>query len=152
MKILAALTTSTSVSLICVRGSQKNPSFVEAQIQRCSLPNSEDEGKRLSTMLATIRALITDKAPDHIAILQAGNSKFGNSSQVRPKIEALIQIAAADDGRKCEIVHPVSLKAREKKFEKIVGSSLEIAFNDGGDFSSKEKRSLALLGWSQLPE
>lgn len=110
------------------------------------------DGAGLATLFKTLCSLIEHEAPDEIAILQAGKAKFGNSSSVRIKVEAVIQLAADHCKVACQLVAPQTLRTKEKKFSSIAGKTPEVVFNAGAPFTPKVMNDAVLTGWTQLPK
>jgi hypothetical protein len=94
--------------------------------------------------------LMDTQNPKQIAVLQPGKSKFNNTSPVRIKVEAALQIAAAQKAIPLHLVSPISVSAYKKKLEKAE-SSIEVILNGGKAFSPIGMGDVICIGVVKLP-
>ncbi|MGD0096953.1 MAG: hypothetical protein ABSB60_10690 [Terracidiphilus sp.] len=101
-------------------------------------------------MLSTLTGLVATHKPCKVTVLQSVPARSGSQS-VRPVIEALLKLSCHREHQEFESIHPVSLRAREKKFMAVVGKTPEQAFNHGANFKPVVAKDIYLTGWSGLP-
>ena len=152
MKVLGVTPTSKDVAWAIIEGTRSKPSIIPAYSIRQKFPASKNEGKLLYDLYKFVLSLLQDQHIEKVVILQAGSSKFGNTSSTRIKVEAAFQIACSEKNIPSETVHPKTLDAQVKKFESSTGNSPEEIFNGGKDFKPKPWRDTVLTAWMGLIE
>jgi Holliday junction resolvasome RuvABC endonuclease subunit len=150
VRTLAFSTDTAKMSWLVVEGSQRGPKLSSLKLERVKLPPDIETGEGLCKLIQTLVLLINAQAPKQIAILQPGSSRFNNTSAVRIKVEAAVQIAAAQKGIPLHLVHPVSISSYKKRLEKAQ-KSLEALLNNGEAFSPREMGDVICIGVMKLP-
>lgn len=147
MKILVTSTSTLKIGWASVTGSQERP-VISSKLERITLSDEVDAGPGLAALIKTVEMLLQTEKPDEVVIVQAGKSRFNNSSTRRPKVEAVIQIACANRNLPTRLVSPQTIAALRKRLAKEE-TSLEIISNEGKDFVPKDLGDLigAALGF-----
>lgn len=100
--------------------------------------------------LKHLEMLFQTEKPKRIVVLQAGKSRFNNTSPKRIKVEAAVQIAAANRQIDAQLVSPATIAAKKKRLEKEK-TSMEKLFNSGNEFGSKDLSDAVGAGFESLP-
>jgi Holliday junction resolvasome RuvABC endonuclease subunit len=150
VRTLAFATDTVKMSWLIIEGSQSEPKLGSAKLERIKLPADVAEGTGLCSLIQTLSLLIDAQSPKPIAILQAVKSKFNNTSSARIKVEAALQIAAAQKSIPLHLVSPTTTTNYKKKLEKA-NKSLEGIFNGGEVFSPREMGDVICVGVIKLP-
>ena len=152
MKVLGIITEMTQIRYIMVAGSNGAPNRESEKLCTLAYPAAIESGAALANMLKTLTSLITALQPDKTVVLQSVPARMGKPSATRPVIEALIKLACNSANQECLILHPNSLRAKEKKFESCTGQSPEGIFNSGQNFSPSVSRDAHLVAWAGLEQ
>ncbi len=150
MRTLAFSTDTEKMSWLIVEGSRSKPKLVSAKLERIKFPADINEGSGLLSIVKTLGLLIDAQNPQQIAILQPGKSKFNNASPIRFKVEAALQVAAAQKGIATCLVSPLTVSAYKKKLAQSDGS-VEGLINEGNAFSPREMGDVICAGIVRLP-
>jgi hypothetical protein len=150
VKTLAIATSTEKISWMIVDGTKSAPKIVSAKLARIKLPADIEDGSGLCSLIQNLGLLIDAQCPKQISILQPGKSQFNNSSSIRIKTEAAVQIAAAQKGVPVHLVSPITTTRYRKKLEDD-GKSLESTFNGGVPFSPRETGDVVCVGVIKLP-
>ncbi len=150
MRTLAFSSDTEKLNWLIVEGFYSSPKLVSQKLERIKLPSNIEEGEGLCSLIRTLGLLIDTQTPKQVAVLQPGKSKFQNTSFVRIKIEAALQIAATQKNVPLHLVSPVSVSAYKKKLDKA-GLSLEAVLNDGRRFSPIVMSDVICAGAIKLP-
>jgi hypothetical protein len=150
VRTLAFSSDTERLSWLVVEGFQSSPKLVSQKLERIKLPSNIDNGEGLCSLIRTLGLLIDSQTPKQIAVLQPGKSKFNNTSSVRIKVEAALQIAAAQKNIPLHLVSPMSVTAHGKKLEKAE-LSLEAVTNGGKSFSPIAMSDVICTGVIKLP-
>jgi hypothetical protein len=151
MKILSVVTETKQLRFLVLSGTRSSPHRESSKLETIPYPPDIHQGSGLDTMLRTLAGLIAYQKPCKVAVLLSVPAMRGGVS-VRPVIEALLKLACHQEHQEYESIHPVALRAREKRFIPAVGKSPEEAFNDGANFKPAISKDAHLTGWSGLPE
>jgi hypothetical protein len=151
MKILSIVTEPKQLRYALISGTRPNPSPESSQLEKIPYPPDIDQGSGLDTMLNTLTGLVATHKPCKVTVLLSIPAQHGSQS-VRPVIEALLKLACHREHQELESIHPLSLRAREKKFLSVVGKTPEQALNNGANFRPIVSKDVYLTGWSGLPE
>ena len=153
MKVLGVEASTKGVNLAILEGTRKRPSLVKLATKTQKLANDDDEAIALHKFYKLIRAFLDEKKVEKVAILAAGVRRFGGAPSLRPKIEAVVQLAAAERAIPVEMVSPNTLRSEEKKFADATGEeNPEQCFNDGEPFVPKDWKDAVLVGWLGIDE
>jgi hypothetical protein len=152
MKVVGIITETKQMRYVVLSGSISAPSRGAETLRTIPYPPNIDTGAGLSAMLKTLAGLVSSLQPCRISVLQSVPSRTGNRSMTRPVIEALIKLACNQVNQDCIIVHPNSLRAKEKKFVSIVGDSPENTLNGGLAFSPALSKDAHLVAWMGLEQ
>jgi hypothetical protein len=150
VRTLAFSTDTQRMSWLMVEGSQSEPKLVSSKLERIKLPADIEDGTGLCTLIKTLSLLIDSQLPKQIALLQPGKSRFNNASSIRIKVEATLQIAAAQKGIPLHLVSPNTTVHYKRKLEKAE-TSLEAILNDGKAFSVSDMGDVICVGVVKLP-
>ena len=150
MRTLAFSTSTDKMSWLMIEGSHSKPKLISTKLERIKFPADIGEGAGLLGLIKTLGLLIDAQSPQQIAILQPGKSKFNNASPVRFKVEAILQIAAAQKGIATYLVSPLTVSAYIKKLAKGE-KSIEELINGGQAFSPREMGDVICAGVAKLP-
>lgn len=150
MRVLGIVLSSTEVRWAILGGRSSAPKLVTESGQMQKLPADESEGHALLALRRWFATFLNEVDVDRISILKAGRSQKGNTSSSRIKAEGVIQLAAAEEGVSADLVAPQTLRAKEKKFEAIVGARPEEALNGGAPFKPSKWRDAVLVAWVGL--
>jgi Holliday junction resolvasome RuvABC endonuclease subunit len=140
MRVLGVAPSKNDVH-VCVVEADGDTSAVELQ-KKISLPADDDESRQLDRMRRLVDTLILEAHPDRVAVIKAGQSKFGNASALRHKIECVVQLAAVGRDLPVAVVSPLTLRAFEKQHD----PSLLTA---GEPFRPVGCREAALAAWCE---
>ena len=151
-KVLAIISDSKKLRYGIVGGVQSKPVAHSSKTSTIDFPAEIDSGSGLCAMLKTLTALVASEAPTQVAVLRSGKGQHNTSGTTRPIVEALIQIVCEQAPVTCSLIHPATLRAKEKKFGSIVMQSPEAVFNGNNAFRPHEARDVFLTGWKDLPE
>ena len=151
MKTLSVTTEPKQLRYVVMSGTCGSPHCNSAKVETIPYPPDIDKGSGLATMLKTVSGLLASEKPNKVVVLLSVPAMRGTPS-VRPTIEALIKLACHQEHSEFESLHPVALRAREKKFQTKLGKSPEQVFNNGVAFRPAISRDTYLTGWSGLPE
>ncbi len=150
MRILGVTPSSSDVSWALVEGNRSVPVMLELKSTKQKFPKTQNETQILKNLYQFTVAFLKDHSIEKVCILQAGNSKFGNASAIRVKVEAVFQLVCATSNILVEIVPPQTLRAQEKKFQTDTGNTPEQVFNGGKEFKPKPWRDAVMVAWTGL--
>jgi len=150
MRTIAFVSDTEKLSWLIVEGSHPDPKIVSKKLERIKLPSDIDQGEGLCSLIRTLSLLIDTETPEQIAVLQPGKSKFNNTAPVRIKVEAALQIAAAQKSIPLHLVSPLTVSAYKKKLEKNE-SSVEAHLHGGQPFSPVAMGDVVCVGVVKLP-
>jgi hypothetical protein len=150
VRTLAFSSDTLRLSWLIVEGSQASPRLISPKLERIQLPADVKEGSGLWSLTQTLGLLIDTEKPEQIAVLQPGKSKFNNNSTVRIKVEAVLQIAAAQRNIPLHLVSPNAVSNHKKKLQNA-NTSLEDIFNKGEAFSPSAMGDVICVGVVKLP-
>ena len=138
MRVLGVVPSKKDVHICVV---DDGAGVVRATVQKkIPLPPDDDESRQLDRMRRLMDTLILEVAPDRIAVVKAGQSKFGNASALRHKIECVVQLAGVGRELPTTVISPLTIRA----FEKNNDTS---ALTDGHPFKPVGCREAALAAW-----
>lgn len=151
MKVLGIITEPKQMRYVLISGSISAPSRM-GKLHSIAYPANIEVGAGLSAMLKTIVGLVSSLQPCRVSVLESVPPRTGTRSTTRPVMEALIKLACNQTNQDCAIVHPNSLRAKEKKFVSIVGDTPENSLNGGLEFSPAVSKDAHLLAWMCLEQ
>jgi intracellular sulfur oxidation DsrE/DsrF family protein len=141
MRILGVITGTKDLHVAVVTSG--TASATAATLKKVVLPIDEDESARLHRTLQLLDTLLLDEKVDRIAVVKAGQAKFGNASSLRHKVECVVQLAGVGRNLPVTVVSPQTLRAFEKK------NDPQVLVGDAG-FSPVGSRDAALAAWIEL--
>lgn len=150
MKTLAFSTNTERMSWLIVEGTHSSPKVASARLEHIKLPFDVQLGSGLCSIIQTLSLLIDTQNPKQITILQPGRARFNNASSVRIKVEAALQIAAAQKAIPLYLVSPMRVSAYKKRLARS-GSSIETLLNGGRAFTPREMGDVICVGIAKLP-
>ncbi len=150
MRTLAFLTDTLKLSWLVLDGSRESPKLLGDKLERIKYPADIGAGSGLCSIIQTVGLLIDKETPEQIVVLQPGKSKFNNNSSVRSKVEAALQIAAAQRNIELYLVSSKSIATYQKKLA-ANGQSLESLLNGGKPFSPVETMDAICAAVLKLP-
>lgn len=124
---------------ICTVAFEERAATIKS-MKKVPLPKSSDETAKLDSLLKLINTIILETGVTHVAIVQAGRTKFGGPSTLRTKVECCVQLAAAARSIPVDLVPPQSLRAFEKKHNPLI-------LTGGEKFSPVGCADAALVAW-----
>src|SRR4051794_12701445 len=89
--------------------------FRTAAQKKITLPPDDDESRQLDRMRRLMDTLILEENPQRLVVIKAGQSKYGNASALRHKIECVVQLAAVARDLPVTLISPQTIRAFEKK-------------------------------------
>ncbi len=153
MKVLGVLPSTTGVLWAVLEGSRKRPTLVTLDTKGQKLPADEDQTQKLHKLKNLVVAFLNERKIEKVCIVVSGPLRHGGAPSLRPKVEAIVQIAAAERAIPVELVQPASLRAKEKKFAEITGDETpEACLNAGDPFVPQDFKEAVLVGWLGLGE
>lgn len=141
MRVLGVLPSKNDVH-VCVVAAVGGALHVELQ-KKIALPSDDDESRQLDRMRRLMDTLILEAGPDRVAVVKAGQSKFGNASALRHKIECVVQLAAVGRDVPTAVISPLTIRAFEKNHDANV-------LTDRQPFKPVGCREAALAAWSEV--
>lgn len=150
MPVIGIMSTTSALKFALLTGSRDKPVW-ETMPDTLKFPTNEDEGKVLYALAGDLQRLFHAHQADAFSILKVVGSQHNHPSELRVKVEGLLQMLGAKLNVPVKLVAPVTLKNQEKKFDIFTGSNPEACLNGGKKFKSVDLRAAVLTGWLGLP-
>jgi Holliday junction resolvasome RuvABC endonuclease subunit len=91
--------------------------FRAAVQKKVTLPADDDESRQLERMRRLMDTLILEESPQRVVVVKAGQSRFGNASALRHKIECVVQLAAVARDVPVTVMSPLTIRAFQKSHD-----------------------------------
>ena len=114
--------------------------FRAAVQKKITLPPDDDESLQLDRMRRLMDTLILEETPQRVVVIKAGQSKFGNASALRHKVECVVQLAAVARDVPVTVMSPLTIRSFEKTHDAIL-------LTGGSPFKPVGCREAALAAW-----
>ena len=150
MKVLGVMPSSKDVSWALLVGTRSAPTISNLESNKQKFPSGQAEELTLKNLYQFASVLLPQIQADKVCILKAGNNRFGATSAMRPKAEAMFQLACAEKNIPVELITPQSLRSQEKKFDSETGGTPEEILNSGNEFKPKTWKDSVITAWIGL--
>jgi hypothetical protein len=150
MKVIGIITETNQLRHTVVSGTSVAPTCESGKFGSLPYPPDLEIGTGLDLMQKTLYGLIEASKPCKVVLVVSVAGPTGKRSVPRIVVETLVKIAAHNAQQELELLHPVSLRSKEGKFESLVGSTPEATFNGGEKFRPAIIKDAFLAAWAGL--
>jgi hypothetical protein len=155
MSIIGILSTTSSLRIAKLTGTRERPVLEKIndllKFPAALVAGECDEGLLLHEMGKLVIALLHEQQPNGIMLLKVVGSQHNAPSELRVKVEGLLQMLGSRLSIPTKVIAPVGLRNQEKKFDIFTGRTPEDLFCQGKKFKSVDLRTAVLTAWSGLP-
>ncbi len=150
MHTLGIVITGNCLKLAGLTGTCEKPSLLPLAETVLKYPEGASVGESLRQVGAALGAVIQKYEMNEIVTMKVIGSQFGNASELRVKMEGVVEMTCAQLGVRHHSVHPNSMKTQARKFDLIAGDSAVVVLGGGKKFRSVEHEQATMCAWCLL--